>query len=192
MRNLVFQLGFWSAILITVLNVSSTFSRIASFPMLSMALGLFVTSIFVLLMASVHYCAPDDRKILTLLGVAFAVVCATLLGINYYLQITVVRWTSIPLLAISNPHSIMWAIEVLGYGFMGLATLFPAIIFSKGKMEFVIRWLFIANGVLGIGGIIGFAIIDNPMTLLPGLIVWDVVFPLMTLMLALFFKDKMK
>jgi len=191
MKNLVLQLGFWSAILVTMFNVSSTFSRIASFPLLSMVLGLLVASIFIVMMVSVHFYAPDDRKILTLLGVAFAVVCATLLSINYYLQITVARWTTLPLLSISNPHSIMWAVEVLGYGFMGLATLFPAIIFSTNRLEVAIRWLFIGNGILGVGGIIGFVVVDNPLILLPGLIVWDVVFPLMTLLLAIFFKLKM-
>ena len=191
MNKLTSKLGFWSAILITVLNVVSSVARMTSFQTLSMALGFLVAILFVVLMTSVHYYAPDDKKILTLLGVAFSILCASLLGINYYMQLTVVRWNSLPLLAISNPHSIMWAIEVLGYGFMGLATLFPALIFSKRKLELGIRWLFIANAILGIGGIIGLVVIDNPMNLFAGLLVWDVVFPLMTLLLAVFFKHKL-
>ena len=191
MNKLTSKLGFWSATLITVLNVVSSVARLISFQTLSMALGFLVAILFVVLMTSVHYYAPDDKKILTLLGVAFSILCASLLGINYYMQLTVVRWNSLPLLAISNPHSIMWAIEVLGYGFMGLATLFPALIFSKRKLELGIRWLFIANAILGIGGVIGLVVIDNPMNLFAGLLVWDVVFPLMTLLLSVFFKHKL-
>jgi len=160
--------------------------------MLSMALGFLVVCIFVILMASVHFYALEDKQVLTLLGVAFAIICAALLGINYYMQLTIVRWYPVPMLAIENPHSVMWAIEVLGYGFMGLATLFPAFIFSKGKLENAIRLLFIANALLGIGGIIGYALIDNPLNLLPGLLVWDAVFPIMTLSLVIFFKDKIR
>ena len=192
MKNLVFQIGFWSAMLVTIINMSSTVARMTSFEMLSMGLGFLVVSIFVVLMTSVHYYAPDDKKILTMLGISFAILCAALLSINYYMQLTVVRWNSLPMLAVNNPHSIMWSIEVLGYGFMGLATLFPAVIFSKGKLELAIRWLFVANAVLGIGGIIGLVFVNNPMSLFAGLLVWDVVFPLMTLLLGIFFKRKMK
>lgn len=192
MKNLVGKIGFWSAILVALFNVGSTLSRMAPLQMLSMALGFLVVCIFVILMASIHYHAPEDKKVLTLLGVAFAIICAALLGINYYLQLTVVRWYSIPMLSIENPHSVMWAIEMLGYGFMGLATLFPAFIFSNGKLENAIRLLFIANALLGIGGFIGYALIDNPLNLLPGLLVWDAVFPIMTLMLVIFFKAKIK
>jgi len=34
--------------------------------------------------------------------------------------------------------------------------------------------------------------VNNPMSLFAGLLVWDVVFPLMTLLLGIFFKRKMK
>jgi hypothetical protein len=192
MKDIAIRIGFWSAVLVTVLNVGSTISRMAFLQILSMALGFMVVCLFVIFMAGIHYCAPADRKILTLTGVAFAIACASLLGINYYMQLTVARWNPLPMLAIENPHSAMWAIEVLGYGFMGLATLLPAFIFSKGKLERSIRWLFIINAALGIGGIIGYAVIDNPLDLLPGLLAWDAAFPAMTLLLAIFFRRKMK
>jgi glucan phosphoethanolaminetransferase (alkaline phosphatase superfamily) len=186
MKSLVGRVGFWSAILITVFNVGSTIARFVSLNMLSMTLGFLVASTFVVVMASVHY-AYDEKKIFSQLGVAFAIVCAVLLSINYYLQLTVVRWNVLPMLAIENPYSVMWAIEVLGYGFMGLATLFAAAVFSPRKLEDSIRWLFVANGVLGIGGVIGYALV-NPMTLFAGLVIWDIVFPLMTAFLAVLFK----
>ena len=49
-----------------------------------------------------------------------------------------------------NPQSMMWVIEVLGYFFMGLATLFAAPVFRSGRVESLVKWLFLTNGVLGI------------------------------------------
>jgi hypothetical protein len=91
-----------------------------------------------------------------------------------------------------DPQSIMWVIEVLGYGFMGLATLSAAFIFTNGKLEKVIRWLFIINGVLGIGGMIGYALGWSLNVLLGGLIVWDIIMPLSSLLLAVVFRRTLR
>jgi hypothetical protein len=53
-----------------------------------------------------------------------------------------------------NPQSIMWVIEALGYGFMGLSTLFASWSFRRSKLEQAVRWLFMVNGVLGSGAIL--------------------------------------
>lgn len=102
----------------------------------------------------------------------------TLVQQNFYSEIFDMR----------DSRSIMWVIEVLGYGFMGLATLSTAFIFHTGKLEAVIRWLFILNGILGIGGMVGYAIGLSMTILLGGLVVWDFIMPLSSLLLAVLFR----
>lgn len=58
----------------------------------------------------------------------------------------------------TNPQSMMWVTEILGYFFMGLTTLFTAPVFGAGRIEKLIKWLFVANGVLGILTPIGYGL----------------------------------
>ena len=144
------------------------------------------------MMACIHEYSPADKKIFSRLGLLFSIGYAVLIGFNYFLQLTLVRnnlYTDV--FAMDDPQSIMWVIEVLGYGFMGLATLSAAFSFTSGKLENMIRWLFIINGVLGIGGMIGYALEWSMNILLGGLIVWDIIMPLASLMIAILFRRVM-
>jgi hydrogenase-4 membrane subunit HyfE len=49
---------------------------------------------------------------------------------------------------ILDQNSLMITIDILGYGFMCLATLFVAFAFTDGKLQRWICYLFIANGLL--------------------------------------------
>ena len=85
----------------------------------------------------------------------------------------------------------MWVIEVLGYGFMGLATLSAAWVFNAKTIEKIIKWLFVVNGGLGLGGMLGYALGWNMKLLLAGLIGWDLIMPLSTILLSVvFWKEK--
>ncbi len=137
--------------------------------------------------------APADRKFFSRLGLLFTLGYAVLIGFNYYMQLTLVQKNLYSeVFAMDDPQSIMWVIEVLGYGFMGLATLSAAFIFPNGKLENMIRWLFIINGVLGIGGMIGYALGWSMNILLGGLIVWDIIMPVSSVLLAILFRRVMR
>ena len=82
----------------------------------------------------------------------------------------------------------MWVIEVLGYFFMGLSTLFAAPVFESGRIESLIKLLFVANGILGILTPIAYVLNWPIQILLGGLIVWDIVMPISTALLAILFK----
>jgi len=183
------SLGFWSAIIMTIAVIFSGITATTAMKIPSLVSGILLIPIFILLMACIHEFAPTDRKIFSRLGLLFTIGYAVLIGFNYYMQLTLV-WKNLysEMFAMDDPQSIMWVIEVLGYGFMGLATLSAAFIFTTGKLENVIRWLFIINGVLGIGGMIGYALGWSLNLLLGGLIVWDIIMPLSSLLLAVLFR----
>jgi hypothetical protein len=187
------RLGFWSAIIMTIAVIFSGITATTTMKIPSLVSGIILIPIFILLMACIHEYAPADKKIFSRLGLLFTTGYAVLIGFNYYLQLTLVQknlYTDV--FAMDDPQSIMWVIEVLGYGFMGLATLSAAFIFPNGKLENVIRWLFIINGILGIGGMIGYALGWSLNILLGGLIVWDIIMPVSSLLLAILFRRVMK
>jgi len=94
--------------------------------------------------------------------------------------------------AMDDPLSIMIVIEALGYGFMGLATLSTAFIFTDGILEKAVRWLFIINGILGIGGIIGYALGLSMAILAGGLIAWDIIMPISSILMAVLFRKVLR
>jgi hypothetical protein len=181
--------GFWAAVVASVLVVFSGITASTALKIPSLLSGILLIPSFVLLMACIHGYVPAERKVFSQLGLLFSLGYAVLISFNYYMQLTLVaKGLYSDVFAMDNPQSIMWVIEVLGYGFMGLSTLFASWSLGSSKVEQAVRWLFIVNGILGIGGMIGFALGLSMGILLGGLIVWDIVMPASTILLAIMFR----
>lgn len=213
-------LGFWSAVVITLFNVLSSIMMIPSwftnpilpwrgiesysstfhfFQIASMIPGFLVVLPFLPLMAAIHYTSSADRKVFSMLGIAFASISTGILGFQYYSQVTVVNYNIISggeqalgLFVLGNPHSFFWPLEVLGYGFMSLSTFFAAFAFSMDPLARWIRALFIANGALGVAGMVAYPLEVTTVAVLSGLALWTVVFPASTVLLAVNFRRKMR
>ena len=113
--------------------------------------------IFVVLMVCIHYYASNDKKIFSQIGLSFALVYATVVLIDYFIQFTMVipsilsgETAGLSLFTQYNPHGIFIALEGLGYFMMSVAFLFAAAVFAGGRLERAIRWLFVASFILAI------------------------------------------
>jgi hypothetical protein len=188
-KNYVYQLGFWSAIIATLLVTIAGITATASIQPFATIIGFLLTPSFLVVMACIHCYASESKKVFSLVGLSFTIIYATLISINYFIQLTFVNQTTfdVSIFSMTNPQSMMWVIEILGYFFMGLATLFAAPVFSSGRIEKIIKWLFIVNGILGIGALIGYGLNVPLGIMLGGLIVWDIVMPASTALLAYLF-----
>jgi hypothetical protein len=167
------SLGFWSAVLATIFSLTYDVGQIAewlgwlgsaggpessSTPLGLVVLltpSLFLGPSFLVLMVCVHQLADPERRAWSQAAVVFATIYAALICINYYVQLT---WVA-PRLASGNTHGIepfifvpfdsfLYAVDILGYSFMSLATLFAAGVFTGGGQERIVRWFLIANGLL--------------------------------------------
>ena len=190
-KNYVYQMGFWSAIAATLLVTIAGITATASIQPFATIVGFLLTSSFLIVMACIHCYAPEGKKVFSLVGLSFAIIYATLISVNYFIQLTFVNQNTfdVSIFSMTNPQSMMWVIEVLGYFFMGLATLFAAPVFGSSRIERLIKWLFIANGILGILTPIGYGLNLPIEILLGGLIVWDIVMPISTALLAYLFRN---
>ena len=216
------QLGFWSAVLATVFAIGYGLAAIvliivsastptttaapgwqgveayiASFQpiqMLPLIPSLLLAPTFVVLMVCIHAYAPNAKKIWSQVGLAFAIIYATMACVNYIVQLTVVRLSilngeidGLAMFVMGNPHSIFWAF-MADYVFMNLAMLFAAPVFGGGKLERWIRWLFLANGASAVITILGI-VVDSPMIFLLGsLVPWCIIFSLATVLVAALFR----
>jgi hypothetical protein len=166
-------LGFWSAVAATVFSVAYDLGQIAEWLGLlgsaggpsssSTPLGLAILltpslllgSSFLLLLVAIHQVADPDRKAWSQAALAFGTIYTALISINYYVQLA---WVA-PRLAGNRTEglgpflfvpfdSFLYAVDILGYGFMSVATLLAARVFTGRGLERKIRWFLTANGLL--------------------------------------------
>lgn len=169
------ELGFWSAVFASLLSIVYVVAQVtewlgllgsaggpesASTPFGLIVLltpSLLLGVAFAVLMVCVHYYAPDDRKVWSHVALVFATVYTVLISINYYVQLTFVvphllrgDATGVrvqPFLFVPF-DSFLYSVDLLGYSFMSLATLFAAFVFVGDGIERIVRSLLLANGLL--------------------------------------------
>jgi len=186
-RKSTSRLGFWSAVLTAVFTASALAIGITTPPRsgpfcldscltypytdaaafvprdyLWMYPGFLLALIFVGLMACIHDNASEGKKIFSQLGLSFAVISATVLAIDYFIQLAVMQpallkgeTEGLSLFSQYNPHGIFIALEDLGYLMMSVAFLFFAMVFDgRNRIERAIRWLFVTSFVLAVGSLV--------------------------------------
>ncbi len=193
-KKFVYQLGFWSASTATLLVAVAGITATAAIQPFATIVGFLLTPSFLVVMACIHCYASNERKVFSLVGLSFAIIYATLISVNYFIQLTFVRQSTfnVEIFDMGKPQSMMWVIEILGYFFMGLSTVFTAFVFESGRVEKLIKWLFITNGILGLLTPIGYGLNLPLQIMLGGLIVWDIVMPISTALLAYLFRHSEK
>jgi hypothetical protein len=123
----------------------------------------------------------------------FATIYAVLISINYYVQLTFV----VPRLLQGDVESVslqpflfvpfdsfLYSVDILGYSFMSLATLFAAFAFTGNGIERTVRWFMIANGL--ILPFLALQIYYHPLIWIAAL--WAITFPGATVSLAVLFR----
>jgi hypothetical protein len=203
------KLGFWSAVLATVFSITYDVGQLAEwFGLLgsrggpessSTALGLvvlltpslFLGSAFLLMLVCVHQLAPSDRKVWSHAAVVFATAYTVLISINYFVQLTLVA----PRLARGHVQGIepflfvpfdsfLYAVDILGYSFMSVATLLAAPVFRGPGLARIARWFLTANGFLL--PFIALQMYFHPLIWVA--VLWAVTFPGSTWTLAIVFR----
>jgi hypothetical protein len=127
-------------------------------------LAFLTAPLFIILVNSIHDYAGNDKKVLAKLSIWFAIIFAVLSSIHYFIQFSAVRQNilqghldGLEQFVQLNPTSIIAAVNLLGWTlFLGLSSLFIVPIFKGGRLEKVIKYSFMANGIFCILGSIGY------------------------------------
>src|ERR1041384_6776104 len=169
----VHRLGYWSAVFASIFSITYVVGQLAEWLALlgsaggpespSTLLGivvlltpsLFLGSAFLLLMVSLHHAVPDDRRIWTQAALVFATIYCALISINYFVQLTLVaphmahgEIESVRFLLFTPFDSFLYSVDILGYGFMSVATLLGAFALTGTGLERLARRFLIGNGLL--------------------------------------------
>jgi hypothetical protein len=203
------RVGFWSALAATLCSVVYIIAQLAEWQgwlgsaggpeSASTPLGLAILltpslllgSAFLVLMISVHQIGAADSKVWSHAAVAFATVYAVLISLVYYVQLTLVapriaqgRTTGIEVLLFEPFDSLLYAVDMLGYSFMSVSTLFAARALPGDGLRRHARFWLTANGLL-----LPFLALQMywPELIWPASL-WALTFPAATLTLALLFQ----
>lgn len=114
------------------------------------------------IMMLVSICLLSKRRATALVALIFMSIGAALVVFNYVTQTTFIpaivdaytpeHGAVLSALSMSNPNSLPWALEMWGYGLMGLGTWLAAGFFSARRLERIAKTLFVLNGVLSVLG----------------------------------------
>jgi len=201
--------GFWSAVLATVFSVTYVVGQLAEWAgwlgsrggpeSASTPLGivvlltpsLFLGSSFLVLTICIHQLAASERRVWSHAATAFATIYTALISIVYYVQLTLVgprlasgRTEGIEMFRFVPFDSFLYAVDILGYSFMSVATLFAAMVFTGRGLERVVRTCLFANGLLL--PFIALQMYAHGLIWIAAL--WAVTFPAATWSLALLFR----
>ncbi len=201
--------GFWSAVLATAFSITYIVGQLAEWLGLlgseggpasgSTPLGLvvlltpslFLGSSFLVLVVSIHQLASPARRIWSHAAVAFATAYAVLISMVYFVQLTLVapriargQIEGIEAFLFVPFDSFLYAVDILGYSFMSVATLFAAMVFTGSGLQRVVRLFLTANGLLL--PFIALQMYFHPLIWVAAL--WAVTFPGSTWALAILFR----
>ncbi len=206
MNNTVDRIGYrsgmaaFAATLSFVISQSLQSAGLLNYPwdeILIYGTSLCISLPFILLILSIHYISPMDKKIWSHAAVLFSVIYVVFVIANYVVQLATVipmtlkgRSDEIRML-IQTPHSLFWDFDAIGYIFMGLVTVFLLPVFEKHGFEKKVRtWLLAHFLTTPIIGFVYFYWNFSPQLLFIGFI-WGVTAPGFMLMLALYFRRRL-
>ncbi len=157
-------------------------------------IGTFLTvPVLVILFTAIRYVNEGENMVLGSLGVNFILLFAATVGINRFVQLTVIQQNlpDMPAdLARFLPYSegsVMFALEVLGWGFFSsLAAVFVAPLFSASRLNITIRWLFVLYAVFSFLSVISYA---TNIFIPTGPIAWGPILLVITILLTVYFRN---
>lgn len=209
-NRLVSRLGFWTAVLSTLVNIlylgvliynfatfGLTFPPPEPTPTLAAIASILGAQLLIILMVVLRWDVDEYHRIFADLAVMFMVLLSAMTSINRFVYLAIFPRiaesgdaAAIALIHSYSPTSIMWGIENLGWGlFFGLGALFAAFVFSR--QEKGLRWMFAISGILSVLHAIGF-VISHPILTLFGFPAWGIFLPIATTLAAIRFWKRSK
>ncbi len=145
---------------------------------------------------------PENKKIWALTGLLINVVFTSVVFLNYIIQTTYIPYlannnppeaaTILPVFTMANPGSFAWALEMYGWGGIGLSFIFMALIFNNGKLAKTLKILFLANGISSVAAALMTSFDMNWLFSAAGLtalVVWNALVFVIDIFLLKFFRE---
>lgn len=164
--------------------------------------GYFLVIGSLLTFIALYKIAPEEKKLWALSGLLINVVFTAVVFLNYIIQTTYVPYLAannppetagvLAVFSMANPGSFAWALEMYGWGGIGLSFIFMAFIFEKIKLERTLKIIFMANGICSVASALMTSIDMNWLFSPAGfasLIIWNMLVLIIDIFLLRYFKS---
>jgi hypothetical protein len=165
--------------------------------------GFFLVIGSLLIFVTLYLIVHPERKIWALSALSINLVFTAVVFLNYIIQTTYVPYLAVneppetayvlAVFSMANPGSFAWALEMYGWGGIGLSFIFMAFAFTSGKYDKILKALFLVNGVSSCASAIMTSVDMNWLFSTAGLIslvVWNILVLIIDIVLLKFFKSK--
>ncbi|MDW7675340.1 MAG: hypothetical protein SCK28_12485 [Bacillota bacterium] len=201
---LLLRVGFTSALIFSIILVlfDILYVVMARNPSLEYiqffiyGLGLILTPSFIILITTIYLLSAKSLRIWGLIGLCFGLSYSIIVSMVYFIQLGVVlpnmindTMSELEMINMSNPRSVVWAVNYLGWIFMGLATIFIGLSFGDNSSMRWVKRLFIIHGLFTIIAMIGY-LLDNFYLQMGVLFSWLLLLPVATFILAIKFRKR--
>ncbi|WDV45165.1 hypothetical protein PV797_16810 [Clostridiaceae bacterium M8S5] len=176
----------------TVLTTNQIFKHIA------MCFMILYGVCFVIQLCSIEELVKPTKKYYIKIAKLFGLGFLILISINYFVQISSVRMlinngqtNGLEQFILSNPISAIAAINMLGWTlFFGMSCIFVSLAFDKDKRSKIVKYAYLANGVIMLIGLVGYLINSAIVVFFCMNIGMGVAIPVATIPLSKLFRDK--
>lgn len=165
--------------------------------------GYFLVIGSLLTFVALYLTSPETKKMWALAGLAINVVFTAVVFLNYIIQTTYVPHLAtnnppetssvLAVFSMANPGSFAWALEMYGWGGIGLSFIFMAFIFENKKIQRTLKILFLINGMSSCTSAV-FTSVDMNWLFTPAgftaLIVWNLLVLIIDIFLLQYFRKK--
>jgi hypothetical protein len=209
LQKLTLRIGFWAAvfnivggiaylaILVIVVATSTPMSDAGAFPLVAVSMLLLIGPLgLVPLWAAIHLSTAEEKRVLSLISLIFTILFSATTSINRWVHLTVVRQSlaanvtqGLDWFTPYGQHSIMFALEMLGYGwFLGFALVSLAPVFGgrSTRLARSLFWAFLISGSLCLIGALG-KLTEISALLMVGMAGWALGLGLISVLLAVWF-----
>ena len=190
--QLLCRLGFWSAALTAAFTTVSfaiaistppisgpgCISACVTYPYTAVASyvphdyiwmypAMLLAPMFVVLVVCLYQYAAPGRKLYGLIALAFALMYAAMISIDYFVQLSVIQPSllkgeteGLALFTQYNPHGIFIALEDLAYLMLSGAFFFLGWVFEgNNRLEGTLRWLLRVSGIVTVAAFVVMSIV---------------------------------
>jgi len=145
--------------------------------------------------------AETERKVWALSALAINILFTAIVFLNYIIQTTYVPYLAmnnppetasvLAVFTMANPGSFAWALEMYGWGGIGLSFIFMAWIFGNEKFGMILKILFLVNGICSFASAV-MTSVDMKWLFSPGgfvaLVVWNLLVLVIDIYLLKYFR----
>ena len=159
----------------------------------------------VLTFIALYFLTEKNKKIIAFSGLAINIIFSGIVILNYIIQTTWIPYLAfnnpaetkflIAAFTMSNPGSLAWALEMYGWGGIGLSFIFMSFTFESEGNQRILRTLFLINGITSVGSAILTSVDMNWIFSPAGfgaLITWNTLVFIIDLLLLKYFSVQLK